>query len=153
GLVECILFHGLEAALRGVLPQSSLAARSSGSEEVPKLLIEDEKLVDAQATTHSRTHAGRAAAAPAEAPRLKMAELGAQRVLQLRGEGIPLQTSLADTPHQPLSEDAVQTSRYEPGVDAHVGEACKGAERVLGMDRGENQVTGQGGTAGDIRRL
>jgi len=59
----------------------------------------------------------------------------------------------ADQPHQPLREHRHQRGRDEIVFHAHVGEPGDGAGRVVGVQRGEHQVAGEGRADGDVGRL
>ena len=59
----------------------------------------------------------------------------------------------AQLAHQALAEYAQQRGRQQEGLDAHVGQAGDGAGRVIGVQRGEHQVTRQRGLHGDLRGL
>src|SRR6266849_142506 len=60
---------------------------------------------------------------------------------------------ITDQPDQPLRQNAVQR-RYEVvGLDAHVQEAAQHVHDVVGVNSGENQVTGECRLDGDLRGL
>ena len=60
---------------------------------------------------------------------------------------------LADHPHQPLRQNAIQRRNEIVGLDAHVQEAADHVDHVVGVDGSENQVAGQRGVDGDLRCL
>ncbi len=59
----------------------------------------------------------------------------------------------ADGTHQPLRQDAVERGDEVVCLDAHVEKASQHVEDVVGVDRGEHQVSGERGVDGDLRRL
>ena len=61
--------------------------------------------------------------------------------------------AIADHAHQSLRQDAVERRNEIVGLDAHIQEAAQHVEDVVGVHRGEHQVSGQGGIDGDLRGL
>ena len=59
----------------------------------------------------------------------------------------------ADGPHQALGDDEHNGRRYQVALDALVHHPGDGAGRVVGVDRREHQVAGEGRPDGDLRRL
>ena len=60
---------------------------------------------------------------------------------------------LAQRPRQALGDDAVQRAGDEEGLDAHLDQAGDRAGRVVGVQRGEDEVAGERALDGDLRRL
>ena len=56
-------------------------------------------------------------------------------------------------PDEALGEHAFQGGRDQEGFDAHVDEAGYRAGRVVGMEGGEDEVTGEGSLNGDLGRF
>ena len=57
----------------------------------------------------------------------------------------------ADPPTEALGQRALQHGGQEVGFDAHVDESADRADRVIGVQGGEDQVTGQSRAHGDLR--
>ena len=62
-------------------------------------------------------------------------------------------TVFADGADQTLGEDAVERGDEVVGFDAHVEEAAEDVDHVVGVNGGEDKVSGEGGVDGDLRRL
>ena len=67
--------------------------------------------------------------------------------------GILFGAMTADTPSQALGDAADQRGGDEVRLDAHFQQARDGAEAVVGVQGGENQVAGLGGADGDLGRF
>ena len=61
--------------------------------------------------------------------------------------------SAADAPHESLGKHPFQGGRDHEGFHSHVDKSGNGARGVVGVERGEDQVTGQRCLDGDGRRL
>src|SRR6478609_11273291 len=57
----------------------------------------------------------------------------------------------ADHSHQALGQYAVQRGNKVVRLHAHIQEASQHVHHVIGVDGGENQVTGKGGVDGNLR--
>jgi hypothetical protein len=68
-------------------------------------------------------------------------------VFRARGAG------RAQPAHQPLRQHAQQRGTQQEGFDAHVGEPGDGADRIVGVQRGQHQVAGERGLDRDLRGL
>ena len=60
---------------------------------------------------------------------------------------------LADGAHQALRQDAVERGDEVVGLDAHIEEAAEHVDHVVGVDGGEDQMAGERGVDGDLRRF
>jgi hypothetical protein len=54
---------------------------------------------------------------------------------------------------QPLGQHRLQRRRHEIRFHPHIDQACQGTRRIVGMQRGENEVTRKGGLHGNLRCL
>src|SRR4029434_11338700 len=61
--------------------------------------------------------------------------------------------ALADAPDQPLGQHADQGRAYEIRLAPHVLEAYHRPRGVVGVERGQHEMAGEGGLDGDLRRL
>ena len=76
--------------------------------------------------------------------------LHAQQLQLLVGGGVGPAAVGTDLPHQTLGDDALQGAGGEVGLHADVKQAVQRGRRVAGMNRGEDQVAGDGGPHGDL---
>ena len=60
---------------------------------------------------------------------------------------------LADAARQPLGHDDVARGGDQERLDAHVEQTADGAGGVVGVERGEDEVAGEGGLDRDLGRL
>ncbi len=56
----------------------------------------------------------------------------------------------ADLAGEPLGDDGVERRGDEERLDPHVEQPVDGGRGVIGMERGEDEVPGQGGLDGDL---
>ena len=59
----------------------------------------------------------------------------------------------AEHPHQPLRQHRRHRSLHPRGLDPHVEQPGDRGRRVVGMDRGEDEMAGDGRLHGDLGRL
>ena len=59
----------------------------------------------------------------------------------------------ADHAHQALGEDGFERRGHEIRLDPHIHQPGHGAGGIVGVQRREDQVPGQRGLDGDLRRL
>src|SRR5260370_14875953 len=59
----------------------------------------------------------------------------------------------ANPPDEALRTNQVHGRGYEKGLDTHVHQAADGRRRIVGVQRGEYQVAGEGGLDSDFRRF
>ncbi len=72
----------------------------------------------------------------------------AQQIIALDGNGgFALG---ADGPDEALGEDGLDGGGDEERLDSHVNQTCEGAGSVVGVERAEDQVPGEGGADGDL---
>src|SRR5713101_2516361 len=119
-------------------------------------VVDHHGLVDAGAPVVSGAVAGLAPLRPVDHPRLARLLLLRRQpdLLQLlRGGQVRLAALLAEDAHQALRQHADQRRPHQVGLDAHVDEAGDGARGVVGVDGAEDEVAGQRGLDGDLRRL
>src|SRR5713226_2510386 len=119
-------------------------------------VVDHHRLVDAGAPVVSGAVAGLAPLRPVDHPRLARLLLLRRQpdLLQLlRGGQVRLAALLAEDAHQALRQHADQGRPHQVGLDAHVDEAGDGARGVVGVDGAEDEVAGQRGLDGDLRRL
>jgi len=62
-------------------------------------------------------------------------------------------TGAAGFAYQPLGDDQRERGGHQERLDAHVDEARDGADRVVGVQGREHQVTGEGGLQGELGGL
>src|SRR5690242_8139373 len=149
-------FHGIE---RGVAQEAraagarrllELAHRGAPGDQLADLVVENHELCDGLAPLVARAAALPAAASQTESERarLRYAEAG---LLEELGLGpVVLDAVRADQAHQALREYRVQRGNEAEKVHAHVHEAPDHVEDVIGVDRGEHQVSGERRLHGDV---
>src|SRR5439155_498669 len=65
-------------------------------------------------------------------------------LFEIDGRGLVLLFAMrAEHANEPLREDADDRRTQEERLDAHVDHAREGAGRIVGVDRGEHEVTGE----------
>src|SRR5205823_4709832 len=72
---------------------------------------------------------------------------------RLRGHVDGFLAVAADAARQPLRGDELHRGGYQERLDAHVHQAVDGRGRVVGVQRGEHEVAGEGRLDGDLRGL
>ena len=71
----------------------------------------------------------------------------------LRLGRVRLLAALAQLAGQPLGDDAVEGAPNQERLDAHLDQPVGGASRIVGVQGGKHEVTGQGRFHCDRRRL
>jgi len=71
-------------------------------------------------------------------------------ILEVVGGALAL---LAEPAHEPLGEESTHRRGDEEGLDPHVEETGDARDRVVRVQRAEDQVTGEGAADRDLRRL
>src|SRR5262245_40285556 len=120
-------------------------------DEAPDLLADQEELVDADPALVPRLAAGVASLAPEQLGGASVRYTDGEEVGGVRHVRHP--AVLADAPDEPLREDTAEDGRQQIGLDAHVLEPGDRPRRVVGVERGEHEVAGEGGMDGDLRGL
>ncbi len=64
-----------------------------------------------------------------------------------------LAAEFADDAHQALGQDAIERGDEIVGLDAHIQEPSQHVQHVVGVHRGEHQVSGERGVDGDLGGL
>src|SRR5215475_2315899 len=130
-----------------------LAHRSAADDRLAYLVIEDHELADRLAAAVAGATAVLAALPFAEA----VGGGGGDRHARLLEQAERGQKSLAALPaddaHQPLREHAREGGDETVGVHPHVQEAAHDVEHVVGVYGGEDEVPGERGLDGNLRRL
>jgi len=148
------LAEGAHALLAGRLRKG--AGALALEDELVEFVVETENLEEADAAAV----AGAAAAVAADGVFERGDEFGLGGVALENGE-IFEQLDLADrlrrgavgaeAADETLGDDELDGGSDEEGLDAHVDEAGDGAGGVVRVERGEHQVTGEGGADRDLR--
>src|SRR6266540_1105074 len=130
-----------------------LRARAPGQDQLAHVVAEVEQLRDGHAALVAGAPALQAAG-PFVEPDLGVGGGLEAGLLEQLGRGAHLALAVyADGPHQPLGLHAVEGGDEVVGLDLHVEEAAEHVDHVVGVDGGEDQVAGEGGLDGDVRRL
>src|SRR2546425_5163727 len=130
---------------------TDLAARRSPENEAADVLGDYEQLIDGSTATvaGAATLVAPATAIERDAGR----SLHAERLDVGRRGYLGGPAGGADPADEPLSEHAFQHRRDQVGLGAHILKSRNGAGRVVGVQRGEDHVAGEGGLDGDFDRL
>src|SRR5262249_48331359 len=132
---------------------SQLGGRRLLEDHVAQRLADRHDFIDRHATPHAGAVAGRAARAAIERRRAAVLRHGAVpnegRLLALH----PLTALLADPWAEPLSEHHQQRRREEERWNTHVDESRDRRGAVVGVQRREHEVAGEGRADGDLRSL
>ena len=132
---------------------ANLAAGLLGQNHLAHVVGQLQQLVDRRPSAEAGTRALDAA--------LSFIERDVRPFLRIQSAGLQLfdgivdlfLAELADQPHQPLRQNAIQRRNEVVGLDAHVEEAAEHVHHVVGVHGGEHQVSGERGVDGDLRRF
>src|SRR5208337_755566 len=125
--------------------------RSAHQNQFPYLVVHFHQFVQTGAALVTGLVAGGAALALHDLHRLRL--LGREAFIDqgLRRHFYGLGAVLADTPDEALGTDQMHRSRHQKGFDSHIHKAGDGFGRAIGVQRGENKVSGKRGLDGDFR--
>ena len=125
-------------------------ARSAAIDQVAKRVADFQEFVNALASLVTCFVAGFATLAVVEIFVSDVVRCEAERSKDIFGGLVGCAALGAYFPDEALGEHAFQGSRDQEGFDAHVNEAGYRAGRVVGMEGGEDEVTGEGSLNGDL---
>src|ERR1019366_10739480 len=140
-LADAVLAQGAHAHFAGARAQNRGGRLVVN--QLPRFIVNDEYFKDAEAAAVTGVRAIVAAAALPERVALQLVR-GQVQGAHFRVRGlIRLRALFADSAHQPLRHEAARGRRDQEGLHANVHETRDGARRVIRVQRGENQVTGE----------
>src|SRR5664280_709426 len=123
-------------------------------DETAQVVIHLHHFMNAGTPAVARTTAFRTADTLVERDVFQLAPRAETQTLERRGgRDIGLLAIGADLARQALGRGPDERRRDEERLDAHVDQSCGDRGRVVGVDRGQDKVPGQGGLDGDLCRL
>src|SRR5258708_5865748 len=147
--IECRFAQAVGAELaRGVLEGAHRLART---DELAHLVVERQRFGDGLATAKAGAAALPAAFAGAELPGRELLWIEARCGEQFRRRRRIDGAVRAIDPHQALRRYAVQGAHKTVRIQPHMQETADHVEDVVGMYRGEHQMSGQRGLHRDLR--